>query len=1011
CLGDRIVTTSVGSIQGDLDSDGGYYKFLGIPYGHDAVPYPQFDGIYQANNDTDICPQDQGGEAVGVLDCLNLHVYVPASATATSRLPVMIWIHGGYFMKGFASENSYGPKYLVRHDVIVVAVNYRLGPYGFMCLGIDLVPGNQGLKDQQLAFEWVEKHIEAFGGNPDSITLVGQSAGAHSIDLHLLSQRSIPYHKVIIQSGSSLSRTVLQEPDRDAAIKIAELLRLDPSNSRNAVSLLAEIDAHSVIRAATELNMEFKPCVETEFQEVNPFITRSWISGAVPKVKDIPILIGFNEYERMVSHFNQAPEYFQNLDIFYRSLNQTFDFNDTRIVDDDRIERMEAYMRRFYLGDSTVSQDVVWPIINFDSDYVYNHPIQRSIQKFLDSSAGDIYYYMFAYSGGRNYLKIQYNVTAEGAAHADELGYLFDMSYLSQQISSEDQLIVDRMTTMWTNFAKYGDPTPQASDLLPVEWTPLTNEIYHYLKIDSELSMERRPFNRRMAFFDLFYNYNNEGVRSSDGDTNMFMGIPYASVNESNPFGASIPHPGFNSVFEANDDSSTCPQIEEFNHTLVGDLDCLRLNIYTPSSISTSSRLPVFVWIYGGGFQIGFYGKFMYGPKFLVRHDVILVTINYRLGPYGFMCLDIPEVPGNQGLKDTVLALRWVQSHIESFGGDPNKITIGGNSAGAMAVDYHMIRKPNGETLFHNAILQSGTTLLPFFGEPETNYAVIIANHLGYETDDVYAALSFLATVPPLDMIGLTSSLGIDTTPCVEKEFEGVESFLTERVSTAVHHVENVSIMIGITDDEAYSLSATGLNDPSTTDVVLSMLFDTQHENFTGASAVRSFYFGDQELGEGTLRGTIDLFSDFLFVYPPLRSTEKFLDNNVKSLYFFMFAHDGGRNFVKYRENLVGGGATHADELGYLFDMEFMPEEPTLEDQLVIDKMTAMWANFIKYGDPTPQTTELLDVKWEPVTKTSPLYCMVIAKELSLITRPFYDRMAFMDLFYFFVYVDCKMIN
>lgn len=200
-------------------------------------------------------------------------------------------------------------------------------------------------------------------------------------------------------------------------------------------------------------------------------------------------------------------------------------------------------------------------------------------------------------------------------------------------------------------------------------------------------------------------------------------------------------------------------------------------------------------------------------------------------------------------------------------------------------------------------------------------------------------------------MIELASSLGLaDTNPCIEKNFEGVEAFITDRASTALHYVENVSIMLGITDDEGYSLSATGFNDPSAVDIILNMMFDAQHENFIGASAVRSFYFADQELGEGTLRAVIDLFSDFFFVYPPHRSMEKFLEANAKSLYFFMFAHDGGRNFVKYRENLVGGGATHADELGYLFDMEFMPEEPTPEDQLVIDKMTTMWANFIKYG-------------------------------------------------------------
>lgn len=414
-------------------------------------------------------------------------------------------------------------------------------------------------------------------------------------------------------------------------------------------------------------------------------------------------------------------------------------------------------------------------------------------------------------------------------------------------------------------------------------------------------------------------------------------------------FQASIPHPGFDTIFVANDDSSICPQIEEFNHTYVGDVNCLHLNVYTPSSANTNSRLPVFVWIYGGGFSIGFYGKFMYGPKFLTRHDVILVTINYRLGPYGFMCLDTPEVPGNQGLKDTLLALRWVQEHIESFGGDSNKITIGGNSAGSFAVDYHMMRNPNGETLFHNAILQSGTTMSPSSSESDPNYAINLARNLGYVTDDVTKAIAFLANVPPRDLILTSTGLG-GTGPCVEKEFEGVEGFVTETVNAAVHYVENISIMVGITDDEAYALSLSGINDPIVTDAVLSMVFDTQHENFTGASAVRSFYFGDHEIGDETLRGTIDMFSDFLFVYPTHQSIQKYIKSNPKSVYFFKFAHDGGRNFVKFRENIVGGGATHADELGYLFDMGFMPDEPTPEDQLVIDNMTAMWANFIKYG-------------------------------------------------------------
>lgn len=422
----------------------------------DSTAKPPFNDVFQANDDSVVCPQVQDGEAIGVQDCLNLHVYVPASATGASNLSVVIWIHGGYFMSGRSSESHFGPKYLVRHDIIFVAVNYRTGPYGFMCLGMNTVPGNQGLKDQLLAMKWVKNNIEAFGGNPNQITLAGNSAGAHSIDLHLASSRDIFFNKIIMQSGSFLVGTVLYEPDREAAIKIAQHLGLESNTSREAVSLLADTDAHSVIYAATELNIQFKPCVENKFFHVNPFISRSWINEPLPKVKDIPFLLGFNEYERMGYHINKVPEYYQNLDIFTDRVSHTFDFNSTSIVEENRLKKMEEYVRRFYLGDSALSEDVVWPIINFDSDIVYNHPIQRSIKKYLTDGAGDIFYYMFAYSGGRNAHLDQNNVPIEKAAHGDEVAYLFERTTLSPVVSPADQLIMDRMTTMWANFAKYG---------------------------------------------------------------------------------------------------------------------------------------------------------------------------------------------------------------------------------------------------------------------------------------------------------------------------------------------------------------------------------------------------------------------------------------------------------------------------------------------------------------------------------------------------------------------------
>ncbi|XP_050667231.1 esterase B1-like [Leptidea sinapis] len=153
-----------------------------------------------------------------------------------------------------------------------------------------------------------------------------------------------------------------------------------------------------------------------------------------------------------------------------------------------------------------------------------------------------------------------------------------------------------------------------------------------------------------------------QGIPAEDGDYVMYMGIPYAEVDRENPFGTAIPNPKFDGIFLANDDTAICPQVNQFTNTITGSLDCLHVNVYVPN---TTAKLPVFVWIYGGAMVRGFASRFLYGPKFLVRHDVILVTLNYRLGPYGFMCLGTDKVPVTQ--------LQRHQNCYQCGGGPPNE--------------------------------------------------------------------------------------------------------------------------------------------------------------------------------------------------------------------------------------------------------------------------------------------------------------------------------------------------
>ena len=117
--------------------------------------------------------------------------------------------------------------------------------------------------------------------------------------------------------------------------------------------------------------------------------------------------------------------------------------------------------------------------------------------------------------------------------------------------------------------------------------------------------------------------------------------------------------------------------------------DCLFLNIYAPKD--NPGSLPVMVFIHGGAFILGS-GVFQdYNPSFFMDFQVILVTINYRLGPFGYLYLDPNEVNGNAGFMDQILALQWVQQNIENFGGDPGTVTIFGESAGSNSVTYHIL--------------------------------------------------------------------------------------------------------------------------------------------------------------------------------------------------------------------------------------------------------------------------------------------------------------------------------
>lgn len=233
-----------------------------------------------------------------------------------------------------------------------------------------------------------------------------------------------------------------------------------------------------------------------------------------------------------------------------------------------------------------------------------------------------------------------------------------------------------------------------------------------------------------------------------------FKGIPYAEPPVGDlRFRAPRRHSGWEGVRDGTVHGFNCPSSSPLSGAT--NEDCLFLNVYSPNVIGRSA---VMVWIHGGGFTGGSGDSFIYGPDHFMGEDVVVVTLNYRLGALGYLSTEDAHAPGNYGMKDIVLALQWLQQNILVFGGDPNNITIFGESAGGAAVHY-LVLSPNAQGLFHKAISQSGSALNPWaFQQNPARHAYQLARSLGITTTSNEEMIAALRNVDPNDIVAATPS-------------------------------------------------------------------------------------------------------------------------------------------------------------------------------------------------------------------------------------------------------------
>lgn len=424
---------------------------------------------------------------------------------------------------------------------------------------------------------------------------------------------------------------------------------------------------------------------------------------------------------------------------------------------------------------------------------------------------------------------------------------------------------------------------------------------------------------------------------------------------------------------DATLEGNESPQFEIMRNTFRGKEDCLYLNVYTPQGTTTDSDLPVMFWIHGGGFKFGSGGKEMYGPDFLVDKHVVLVTFNYRLGPLGFLCLNTAECPGNAGLKDQVMALKWVNDNIRQFGGNPKNITIFGESAGSVSAHY-LTMSPMAKGLFGKAIFQSGSSASEWAVQSDPlASATKLAELLGFKNSNnknINDLLKFLTNVQYESLIKaanapeFSAGIEISFSPVLEKAFPPKKAIITEsaRNLQRIGKFNKVPTISGITSNEGvlFMMKFGGLNlETITLDQLVPNFQDyipkelktrlNAAKRYVAANKIKEFYFATTD---HLIEKFCTLMSDFSFI----RDTEysvKMFSKVVPATYYYRFSYAGSLNTMKHIVKIPYSGAAHADDLRYFFKAsseELKQQVASAQDIAVIHSVTEMWTNFARTG-------------------------------------------------------------
>ncbi|XP_040261448.1 bile salt-activated lipase-like [Bufo bufo] len=477
--------------------------FKGIPFAapprilEKAERHPGWSGTLKATDFKPRCLQAtlSQTDTRGENDCLYLNVWVPQPGKSVStNLPVMVWIYGGAYLFGSAEGANFLSNYLydgeelaLRGNVIVVTFNYRLGPLGFLSTGDANLPGNYGLWDQHMAIAWVKRNIAAFGGNPDNITIFGESAGAASVSLQTLSPYNVGLVKrAISQSGVALSPWAIQQdpllwarqvgtkvgcPVDDTAA-LANCLRItDP----RAVTLAFKLDLINLQYPVVHY-LAFSPVIDGDFIPDDPI---NLFSNAA----DVDYLAGVNN---MDGHMFAG----MDLSVINKPQEDIKAAEVEKLVQDLTLPKgslggnlaYELYTSNW--GPSPSQELMKKTIVDAETDYIFLVPTQEALALHaMNARSGKTYNYLFSHPS-----RMPLYPSWVGADHADDLQYIFAKPFTTPlAYRTEDRDVSAAMIAYWTNFAATGDPN-QGPTKVPTSWLPYNTLYGQYLEINNSIT-------------------------------------------------------------------------------------------------------------------------------------------------------------------------------------------------------------------------------------------------------------------------------------------------------------------------------------------------------------------------------------------------------------------------------------------------------------------------------------------------------------------------------------------